>query len=140
MERTRIMVEYIIYSEDYGFNPDEATKALGIKPDIIRKKGELIKQTELGKIYSKDNSWLIKTQYEESINMYHQLNKIIDRIKGKENIICKLHEKYNTSNYFCVVIEVGKQGIPFIDIEQHLINYLNSIKAIIRFDPYILTD
>ena len=137
MKKTRIMARYTIYSEEDFFLPEYATEALSIKPSEIKRKGQIIKKT-LGELIMKESSWSVKTDYEESLDMYNQVNKLIKLLKGKENVICNIHEKYKTRNLFLVVIEVVDREFPYIDIEKTFLDYLNSINAIVRFDIYIL--
>lgn len=132
MDRTNVMVEFIIIGEE--FDPNFVTKKLKIEPDEIWVKGDSI----IGRnIERKDTTWSINTGYEESLDINEQLEKIINLINDKKNILKKLKAEYNIEYVFGIVVNVEDNQKPAMYFNNMFIEFVNDIKAEFYIDLYI---
>lgn len=132
MDRTNVMVEFIIIGEE--FDPNFVTEKLNIEPDEFWVKGDAIKGRNIKR---KDTTWSINTGYEESLDISEQLEKIINLINGKKNILKELKIEYNLEYVFGIVVNVEDNQKPSMYFNNMFIEFVNDIKAEFYIDLYI---
>lgn len=132
MEKTSILVEFKITGDE--FDPDTVTKKLQIVPNEYWQKGEQIKNKSIVRSFS---CWIIKTGYEESLDVNNQLVKILDKIKDKKNELIELKKQNNFDYKVDIVIQIENNEKPAIYLSSDIIEFANSIKAEFDFDLYI---
>jgi hypothetical protein len=130
VENTNIKAEFIIIGAD--FPPADISKRLNIQPTSQWRKGDVLKNGRTRE-YS---GWEISTEYQESLDMGVQLNKVISLIKEKNTELKEICEKYETECKFCIVVKIENGETPAMVLSREVIEFANSINAEIEFDVY----
>ncbi len=130
MENTNIKVEFILMGAE--FIPENATNKLNIKPDLVKKRGELLKN---GNTRS-TSSWIIETAYQESLDINEQINEVYQKIKDKRNILVDLYNSGLVESRFCIVIKIENGQTPAMTLSREFIDFVHAIRAEIEFDTY----
>ena len=107
---------------------------LGLEPTNQWKKGDLIKNKPVAR---KQSCWSIGTGKKESLDINNQLSELIAMLKGKEEIINKISEKYDTTPFFMILINIEDDEKPIISIYSPIIKFASSINAHLEIDWYI---
>ncbi|GLI10872.1 hypothetical protein YDYSG_69080 [Paenibacillus tyrfis] len=130
MNKTNVLVKFIITGDRFPI--DEITEKLKVQPKAFFLKGQKGKYVE-----RKETSWYISTEYEESLDINDQLNKIIDLLINRRNELVDLKIKYQLSYLFSIVINIKEKQAPAVYLEQDVIEFANYIKAEFDIDLYI---
>lgn len=134
MDVTNVKVEFYIIADD--LNLDQITYSLGIAPNHTHHKSEILKS---GRVLGYD-VWGIETDYEESLDITDQFNKIIDPLRDKAGKINEILSLYKAECKFCIVVNVENGEFPAMYFDRELIKFMASINAEIEFDPYFYSD
>lgn len=134
MENTNIKIVFTISANMLDFN--KITEKIGCRPNYIRKKDEILKN---GRIFGHDE-WAIETDYEESLDVLIQLNKIVDTILNKSSIIKELCKEFNATCGFLIIINIENGIFPAMYLDSGFINFASSMNAEIGFDIYFYSD
>ncbi len=133
MEETNVKVEFIAICDEY-LDTSILTEELDIIPEKAWKKGDEI----IGKpIQRRDTTWIVSTQYEPSLDINVQLDKVIKKIENKTSSLQVLREKYNLQYIFAIVVNVEDNQKPAMHFNQRFIKLANSIHAEFYIDLYI---
>lgn len=82
------------------------------------------------------DSWEINTEKITSMSVDAECNKMIDILKGKEEVIQSLSTELNMRMHFEVVIHMNTNKTPVISLGDATISFLAAINADIGFDVY----
>lgn len=139
VSKTRIMAYFCIVGED--FNPESITRKLLLAPTESWMKGDSIPDRN-GVISSNRNRvrtysrWEIGTDYEESLDIMDQLEKVLILIDGKEDVLSELKFKYELEYGFMIVIFIDKIT-PAMCLDKEIIKKIAKLNARIDFDTYV---
>ncbi|BBH24420.1 hypothetical protein Back11_57650 [Paenibacillus baekrokdamisoli] len=113
-----------------------------LKPTHSHTKGESIQRNPHSNIiqnitnFRKETAWEIGSDYEESLDVDEQLNKVVNQLKGKEEKIIEICKRYNLCCMFMIVIIMNEGFTPTLSINKEMIKIANNIGAEILFDLY----
>ncbi|MFJ8261008.1 DUF4279 domain-containing protein [Rummeliibacillus sp. NPDC094406] len=127
------------------FPLEVVTDTLAIEPTESYKKGDIIERTNNPNLVSTSNKirrrkvtdWTLSTGYQESYDIYDQLNPILKSLEGKTKELKQLKEKYSLEFLFMIVIKVENEETPATYLRKHIIDFASLIQAEIYFDLYI---
>jgi len=129
MSEPKIKVSFCLAGDND--NLDEITKLMEINPTKQRKKEDCpIMQFAL-------TTWNLSTEKEYCKAVYWQFDKVLEKLKGKEEIINEICKKYNFEASFTVVVEMLVGNGPELVLTRDIISFASSINAEIGFDLYI---
>lgn len=109
MDKTQVMVYFSLYGDEFPI--DYVTDKLGIQPTNSYRKGDLIPNRST-KVYRKETSWDLGTEYEESIDVNDQLQKIMQQLQNKSSNINELIKAYSLACKFFIVIKIENGETP----------------------------
>ena len=132
LDNTNIMVEFNIYGDEY-FDPKIATEKLLITPTKTHRKGDKINDMRTYNF----SGWTIKTEYEESLDIYNQFSKIMKLLKPKKKELLELKNKYYLTYRFGIVITIENAQTPAVYLNNKEIEFANEINADFDFDLYV---
>lgn len=120
-------------ASDYA-DLEKISTALNLIPSKSRKKNEWPQVSiDAGIAY---DMWEIDTELITSMNVDEECKKLIDILKGKENIVKFLCKEYNMRVHIEVVIHMHNVNTPQISLGRETIAFLAMINATIGFDIY----
>ncbi|NEZ45417.1 DUF4279 domain-containing protein [Paenibacillus alvei] len=131
MDKSNVKVEFSIYGDK--FDPNIITNTMQITPTRSWIKGEVIREG----LIRKETCWELATEYEESLDIYEQINKIRNLIKNKRNQIVKVKDTYNLECKFDVVINIENNEIPAMYLDKEIIKFIYELGAEVDFDLYV---
>jgi hypothetical protein len=134
MENTNVKLEFIIVGDD--FDPEIITDKLLLTPSHYWKNGDKIKNKDKLRTYS---CWSIGTDYEESLDINNQLEKIISTLKTKKTELGELKKRYELDYRFEFVINVENNEKPAMSLNLDVIEFAYEIKAEFDFDLYVFS-
>ena len=120
------MMDFYICAEELYF--DEINKSIGIQASEIRKKSSFAI-----KDFAKDY-WSLNTGYEISDDICIQIQKIQNKIIGRENTINEILRKFNAECGFVITIKLNDDVFPAIYFERDFVELASNIKANINVD------
>jgi hypothetical protein len=126
------MVEFKITGNE--FDPNMITNVLQIEPNECWEKGEQIRNKSINRSFS---CWIIRTEYEESLDVNNQITSILRKIKDKKNQLIDLKEHKDLDYKIDIVIRIENNEKPAIYLNSDSIEFANSIKAEFEIDLYI---
>ncbi len=126
------MAEFAIIGEN--FTKQNITNQLQIEPTEFYSKGDKIKNRDL---YRKETAWSLATEYEESLDINLQLNKLISILNDKKEELLKLKRTYNLFYKFFIVIKIEENETPAIYLDTTTISFANDLGIEFDFDLYI---
>ncbi|MCM3130555.1 DUF4279 domain-containing protein (plasmid) [Paenibacillus urinalis] len=129
---TTVMAEFAIIGEN--FTKQNITNQLQIEPTEFYSKGDKIKNRDL---YRKETAWSLATEYEESLDINLQLNKLISILNDKKEELLKLKRTYNLFYKFFIVIKIEENETPAIYLDTTTISFANDLGIEFDFDLYI---
>jgi len=128
---------YVHFSFTGEFDPDEITKEIGVSPTKKWFKGELTKYRKSGARYS---LWEISTKIGvEYLDMNKLVSEIISKLKGKEDIILEIKEKFGAYSLLQIKMDIDindEQSTPFIGHDNNTIEFLYKTKTETDIDIY----
>lgn len=126
------MVEFIITGDE--LNPNLVTKQLKMNPQKYWVKGDAIQGKTITK---KDSCWIISTGYEESLDINDQLDKILQQISSKIQVLKKIKTMNNLDYLFAIVVNVENNEKPSMYFNSRFIEFANEINSEFYIDLYI---
>lgn len=84
------------------FDPNHVTSILRTEPTNTAYKGDIINK----KYRIKETSWTLGTDYEESLDVNHQLIKVVDTLRNKVEEINSIRIEHQLSTKFFIVIRI----------------------------------
>ncbi len=118
---------------DFKENPELLYNILGVKPDVIYKKGDLIIPTKRS-LKRKFNVWEIHSKMSSEQNFDKHLDSLVKQIKPKYKQFIKF-SKLNRPRLNCVV-EMYKKDKPSIYFSNKYIKFLSELNIDIDIDMY----
>lgn len=131
MDKSNVKVEFSIYGDK--FDPNIITNIIQITPTRTWMKGETIREGLL----RKDTCWKLATEYEESLDISVQINKIRNLIQDKKDQIVVLKHTYNLECKFDVVVNIENNEKPAMYLDKETITFIYELEAEVDFDLYV---
>lgn len=94
------MAYFCLFGDE--FDPNHVTSILKIEPTNTAYKGDIINE----KLRVKETSWTLGTEYEESLDVNHQLRKVVDTLRNKVKEINSIRIEHQLSTKFFIVIRI----------------------------------
>ncbi len=128
-ELPKLRIVFFFSGDEFDF--DEVTDRVNIVPTQTRRKEDFpIK--ELG-----TNQWSLKTEKESCKAVSLQFEKILEKLRGKEEIINQICRENNIEVGFEVRVFMENGDGPELVLTREIISFLASINAEVGFDLYI---
>ncbi|MBY0216252.1 DUF4279 domain-containing protein [Paenibacillus illinoisensis] len=115
------------------FDPNIITNTLLINPTRVWLKGDSIRRD----LVRKETCWEIATDYEESLDINDQIDKIKALIQDHKDQVIKLIKQNNLKCKFDVVINIENNISPAMYLNKNTIKFVCDLEAEIDFDLYI---
>ena len=123
-----------------SFSIDYVSHKLGVPASQWRAKEDwpdaIKNNPDLPEEYRPRTVWCLDTQKEESVAVCWQVEKIIEQLHGKEEIIKQLCTELNLRVSFTVTINMQIGNGPEMYLTREIIAFLAAINADIGFDMY----
>lgn len=132
LKKTNIKSEFRVTGD--FFSPEEFTQELQVKPDRICKRGEKINH---GPRVWEFSTWELCTEYEESLDIEEQLEKVLCKLIDKRDLLRRLKEEMDLHYVFDFAINMKNKRTPGIYFGQEFIDFCRDIGAVIDVDTYI---
>lgn len=129
-EKTKVMAYFCLFGDE--FDPNHVTSILRIEPTNTAYKGDIINK----KHRIKETSWTLGTDYEESLDVNHQLIKVVDMIRNKAKEINSIRIEHQLRIKFFIVIRIEEGKTPALYFDSDFIEFVNMIHAEIDVDLY----
>ena len=118
------------------FDPDDVTDFLGIKPTSTRVKGSKIPDK-----IPRVNTWELSTDniINDYIDVFEMSTEIVNKLKGKKELIIEAKERFNVLPRFEVVLYFSmneEHSTPAIGFEVETMAFLGEIGAFVDIDTY----
>lgn len=131
MEKTQVKVEFYITSKELSVS--EMVNLLKCEGDFSGDKNDVLKNGCL-----RGESFIeFSTEYEDSLDICEQYNKVLVRIESIKKNILPVLEEGKVWCHVCIVIKVENGDTPAMIINNQFINLLNEMRAEIEFDMYV---
>ncbi|MEK4512126.1 DUF4279 domain-containing protein [Paenibacillus anaericanus] len=131
MQRTNVKVEFSIFGDQ--FDPNIVTNTLLIPPTRTWLKGDRIQR----ELFSKETCWELATEYEESLDINDQIDKVKNLLQDRKDQVVKLIRQNNLECKFEVVINIENNETPAMYLNKDTIKFIYDLGAEIDFDLYI---
>ncbi|WP_197031728.1 DUF4279 domain-containing protein [Paenibacillus massiliensis] len=131
MDKTNVKVEFSIFGDQ--FDPNIITNTLLITPTRTWLKGDPIRRD----LFRKETCWELDTEYEESLNINDQIDKVRGLIQDKKDQVIRLIRENNLECKFEVVINIENNIKPAMYLNKETIKFIYDLGAAIDFDLYI---
>lgn len=135
-----IMVDFVI--EGKNFDIEQLTKEIEVAPSQIRGIDdwpEAIKNNKnLPEELKSRCEWSICQKEEFCRQIEIPINKIIAKLKGKEQKIMKFCADHELRKGLCITIQAEAMNMPEIVLSSDIVSYFGSLKAEISFNIYSL--
>ncbi|MEK4053024.1 DUF4279 domain-containing protein [Paenibacillus sp. FSL F4-0087] len=129
-DKTEVMAYFSLFGDE--FDPNYVTSILKIEPTNTAYKGDIINKRHR----IKETSWTLGTEYEESLDVNHQLTKIVDLLKNKVKEINSIRIEHRLFTKFFIVIRIEEGKTPALYFDSDFIEFVNMIHAEIDVDLY----
>lgn len=133
-----IKVDFVV--EGKNFKIEELTEELNIFPTEVRRTDdwpEAIKNNpNLPEELLPRNFWCICDEKELCEQIEIPVRKILEQMKGKEQILCRFCEKNLLKKCLCITIHAEAMHLPDMTLSSYIISYLGRIGVEISFDIY----
>ncbi|HBU84372.1 MAG TPA: DUF4279 domain-containing protein [Paenibacillus sp.] len=129
-DKTEVMAYFSLLGDE--FDPNYVTSILKIEPTNTAYKGDIINK----KHRIKETSWTLGTDYEESLDINHQLTKVVDLLRNKVKEINSIRNENRLSTKFFIVIRIEEGKTPALYLNSDFIEFVNMIHAEIDVDLY----
>ncbi|MCG7376764.1 DUF4279 domain-containing protein [Paenibacillus sp. ACRSA] len=130
MNKTQVKAYYSLFGDH--FDPNEVTSKLEFTPTSITRKGDIIN----AKHSHPETSWTLSTEYEESLDVNEQLNKVMNVLKDKVDEINTIQVQNQLKSKFFIVIVMEDGYTPALYFDSNFIKFADSIHAEIDVDLY----
>jgi hypothetical protein len=128
---------YVYFAFKGEFNPDEITNCIGLTPTSIWRKGEIGKYSKLGYKFS---LWELSTEIgKEDLDMNKLVKEIVNKLRGKEEIIIELKTKFNANSILQIKMDIDindENSTPYIGHDIETIEFLYKTKTETDVDIY----
>ena len=108
-----------------------STREIDDWPDAIKNNSNLPKELQPRCV------WCLSQKTELCKQVEVPINKIIDYIKGKEQIIFDYCKKNKLKKYLCIIIHSGEMALPALVLPSDMVSYFGKLETEISFDLYI---
>ena len=126
--RIQIKVEFYITGD---FDPQEATKKIGLEPTETRRKEEFrLKEFAT-------NEWGITIDYEYSYDPNEGLSKLYHLLKDKEKKIIEYCQQNKLIIGITIVVRSDQGNHPYMGINREFIQFAARLNAEVLFDMYL---
>ncbi len=127
---TYIMAKFLIEGKEFGI--EDINQALKLKPNEL--KIEYTRNNEDTEI----NQWILSTDYEKSVDISEQIDKITEIIGTKIFELKHLKNTYNINYTLRIFIRIkNESSTPAICLEADFFKFLAKIDGVFRIEPYI---
>lgn len=134
----KIMVDFVV--DGKNFILEELTEELNILPTEIRGIDdwpEAIKNNpNLPEELQPRNEWSICYKEEQCEEIEMPVQKILEQIKGKEQILNRFCEKNSLDKCICITIHAEAMHLPDMTLSPKTVSYLGRIGVQLSFDIY----
>ncbi|USK30834.1 DUF4279 domain-containing protein [Bacillus sp. CMF21] len=140
MDITKVKVYFSLFGDEFPIA--YVTESLGVVPTDSYNKGDVIershKQNGISKktIFRKETAWELGTDFQESYDVKEQMDQILEPLKNKTAIINQLKAKYKLECKLFIVINMENGETPGLYLDNEQIEFANSIKAEFDIDLY----
>ena len=133
-----IIVDFVVVGKNFII--EELTEELNIFPTEIRRIDdwpEAIKNNpNLPEELRPRNVWCICYKEEQCEEIEMPVQKILEQIKGKEQILNRFCEKYSLKKCLCITIHAEAMHLPDMTLSSNTVSYLGRIGVQLSFDIY----
>ncbi|MBO5286817.1 MAG: DUF4279 domain-containing protein [Clostridia bacterium] len=117
------------------FNPDEITKILGITPDRVKVMGDICRNGSK----ADEASWECGLCNEYDPLVEKQMERTIERLIGKEELLNQIRERTGAKLYLSVVPTVYAGGVnPCLAPSLKVIDFCHATRTEIDIDLYVI--
>ncbi|MBC1317287.1 DUF4279 domain-containing protein [Listeria booriae] len=113
------------------FDLDYVTKKLYVSPTSTRTKNDFPVSRMA------HTSWELETEKEFCNAVCWQIEKLLDKLRGKENIISELCNELNLEAIFTIVVNMESGDGPELVLTKEIVSFIGAVNAEIGFDLYI---
>ncbi|WP_061224955.1 DUF4279 domain-containing protein [Leptospira weilii] len=135
IQNTQVKVDFSLIGDE--FSPEYISQVLSLTPTETYRKGE---DFVFGKtvLQRKETCWSLATNYEESLDINIQLDKVIVQLEDKIEAIIALMEKYNLITKIFIVIYIKDDQSPAMYFHSEKIDFFQRIRSNVEFDLYVV--
>ncbi|MBC1210557.1 DUF4279 domain-containing protein [Listeria booriae] len=113
------------------FNLDYVTEKLNVSPTSTRTKNDFPVSRMA------HTSWELETEKGFRKAVCWQIEKLLDKLRGKENIISELCNELNLEAIFTIVVNMESGDGPELVLTKEIVSFIGAVNAEIGFDLYI---
>jgi hypothetical protein len=128
MDYTKVKANFEIKEDN--LDPNIVTKKLGISPSETHFKGDPITKSRNWTV----GFWVIRTEYEESLNINLQIEKIYVQLKEKVKELIDIKKKYNVYLNLSIWVDIENGQAPKICIKEEILSFMSKIGGTIDVD------
>ncbi len=133
MKYTRAKVSFVI--EGDKLEPKKISHELGLMPSESWQKGDVFKKSRK----RKTGVWKLSIDYEETLDVSLQINKIYYQMRGKEEALQMIKQNIGGIVVLSVVIEVENKQMPGIVIEEKISGFMTTVGGDVDIDVYLMS-
>ena len=133
MDKTTISTHFTLSGDD--FDIEYVSEALAILPNYTRSKDEVLKN---GRKFG-HTEWGIETEYDISLDVEEQFEKVYSIISEKVEILERLRVECNAEWSILFVIKIENGETPAMHLSKKIVKFAATIDAEIDFDVYVLS-
>lgn len=126
------MIDFSIIGDD--FNPNFITEKLKLEPTEQYRKGEKNSRNFVWQ----ETCWSISTDYVETLYVSELINRLLEKLSSRKDILIYLKRELNLEFKFFIVINIENNVKPAIYLDKRTVEFANAIEAEFDFDLYIL--
>jgi hypothetical protein len=128
---------YVYFAFKGDFNPDKITERIGVNPTAIWRKGEISNRFEREHKFS---LWELSTEPgKEALDMDKLVKELIDQLKGKEDLICKIKSEFGANSILQIKMDIDmneESSTPFVGHDNETIEFLYKTSTETDVDIY----
>ena len=84
-----------------------------------------------------DTSWNISTGYQESDDINHQLEQIMQHLRGKTEELVEIRDNLGVEMLFMFVVKIENGEVAAMYLEKEFLRFVSAIDARVEFDVYV---
>lgn len=108
LNTSEVKVEFTILSDMLLL---DITNMIQIMPTLEWKVGDKVNAGKNDRVHD-CSGWEISTEYEESLAMNEQLNKVVNQMKKSKALLIEILKKHELSCKFCIVMKINNGDTP----------------------------
>ena len=112
------------------------TQELGLIPYKVYIKGTKINPNFVNSRLAKVNGWIYGTPYENKDSFEDQMNKILNVLEPKINILKKYSEKYSCEFSCAIFLNNREESVPWVHLDKRYNAFIREVNAEFDFDIY----